>query len=111
MEKIFSLRFCKKEENEYFFSSNSIFNFSQYARTIPKSNEKTEFVQNLENFAKKNSFSLEETTTKINARKKKVVCTLFNSLGMVVPVENDIGYRPVPMSKGFRSKSNRFSVV
>lgn len=68
-----------------------------------KSSDKTDiktFVIELENYAKKHKFSLEETTPKINARKKKINCTLFNSLGMVVPCENDIGYRPVPFTKG-----------
>jgi hypothetical protein len=79
------------------------FLFSLYTRQILKSNDKIDlknFLIDLENYAKKNQFLLEETTPKINARKKKINCTLLNSLGMVVPVENDIGYRPVPFTKG-----------
>jgi hypothetical protein len=74
--------------------------FSSYARHILKSNDKTNFLSDLETYAKKHKYSLEEMTPKINARKKKVCCTLLNSLGMVVPVENDIGYRPVQLTKG-----------
>jgi hypothetical protein len=58
------------------------------------------FLSDLETYAKKHKFLLEETTPKMNARKKKINCTLLNSLGMVVPFENDIGYRPVPFTKG-----------
>lgn len=82
-----------------------------YTRQILKSNNTADlknFLTDLEAHAKKHKFSLEETTPKINARKKKINCTLLNTLGMVVPCENDIGYRPVPFTKGLkrtRSKS------
>ncbi len=74
-----------------------------YARQILKSNDKSDlktFISDLETHAKKHKFLLDETTPKINARKKKINCTLLNTLGMVVPFENDIGYRPVPFTKG-----------
>ncbi|CAF1067359.1 unnamed protein product [Adineta ricciae] len=74
-----------------------------YARHHLKSSDKSDlktFVSDLESYAKKHKFSLDETTPTITARKKKVNCTLLNSLGMVVPCENDIGYRPVPFTKG-----------
>ncbi len=78
--------------------------FSLHARHILKSNDnKTDlkpFLSDLETYAKQHKFSLEEITPKINARKKKINCTLLNSLGMVVPFENDIGYRPIPYTKG-----------
>ncbi|CAF1413694.1 unnamed protein product [Adineta steineri] len=73
-----------------------------YARHSLKTSDKSDlktFISDLETFAKKHKFALEETTSKISARKKKVNCTLLNSLGMVVPCENDIGYRPVPYTK------------
>lgn len=78
---------------------------SSYARQTLKSTEKTDFLTALETYAKKHGFSLDETTAKITARKKKINCTLLNTLGMVVPVENDIGYRPIPMSKGTTKRS------
>ncbi len=81
----------------------SLYLCSLYTRQILKSNDKTDlknFLSDLETYAKKHKFLLEETTPKMNARKKKINCTLLNSLGMVVPFENDIGYRPVPFTKG-----------
>ena len=78
--------------------------FSLYGRSILKSNSKNDlqnFLTDLETYAKKQKYSLDEITPKINARKKKINCTLLNSLGMVVPFENDIGYRPVPFTKGY----------
>jgi hypothetical protein len=65
-----------------------------------KGKNNAEWLDQLERAAKQGQFSLQENPPQINARKKKVNCTLFNSLGMVVPVEDDIGYRPLPMTKG-----------
>ncbi|CAF1131943.1 unnamed protein product [Adineta ricciae] len=83
-----------------------------YARHHLKSSDKSDlktFVSDLESYAKKHKFSLDETTPKITARKKKVNCTLLNSLGMVVPCENDIGYRPVPFTKDqFKKVCDKF---
>ncbi|UJR15847.1 hypothetical protein I4U23_002773 [Adineta vaga] len=83
-----------------------------YARHLLKSTDKSDlksFISDLENYAKKHKFSLDETTSKITARKKKVNCTLLNSLGMVVPCENDIGYRPVPFTKDqFKKVCDKF---
>ena len=79
---------------------------SSYARQTLKSTEKNEFLPPLEAYAKKHAFALEETTAKITARKKRINCTLLSSLGMVVPVENDIGYRPVQLTKGTPTTSS-----
>ena len=83
-------------------------NSSSYARQKLKSTDRSDlkgFISNLEAHAKKHKFLLDETTPKITARKKKVNCTLLSSLGMVVPCENDIGYRPVPFTKGWHRLS------
>ncbi|CAF1548710.1 unnamed protein product [Rotaria magnacalcarata] len=91
------------ENNRFKLCGDNIFAAVHlYARAILKSNNKADvktFISDLENYAKKHKFSLDETTPKINARKKKINCTLLNTLGMVVPCENDIGYRPVPFTK------------
>ncbi|CAF0810567.1 unnamed protein product [Rotaria sordida] len=83
-----------------------------YGRSILKSNSKNDlqnFLTDLETYAKKQKYSLDEITPKINARKKKINCTLLNSLGMVVPFENDIGYRPVPFTKDqFKKVCDKF---
>ena len=78
-----------------FFAVRSI-----YVRQTLKSKDHDDFLNHLQAFAKKQKYPLEEVTPRINARKKKINCTLISSLGMVVPVENDIGYRPVQMTKG-----------
>jgi len=73
-----------------------------YARQILKSsssNDLKSFISEIETYAKTHKFSLDETTSKMTVRKKKINCTLLNSLGMFVPVENDVGYRPVPFTK------------
>ena len=80
---------------------------SQYARQTLKSKEHDDFLNQLQTFAKKHKFPLDEVTPKINARKKKINCTLISSLGMVVPVENDIGYRPVQLTKGLTEDFSR----
>jgi hypothetical protein len=67
--------------------------------------KKVDLLNDLESYAKTHGYSLNETTSRINARKKHVNCTLLNSLGMVVPVENDVGYRSVPMTKGTRENT------
>ncbi|CAF2371340.1 unnamed protein product [Rotaria sp. Silwood2] len=93
------------ENNRFKICGDNIFAaVYSYARSILKSNSKTDlqnFLTDLETYAKKHKYSLDEITPKINVRKKKVNCTLLNSLGMVVPFENDIGYRPVPFTKGY----------
>ncbi|KAF8767215.1 histone PARylation factor 1-like [Argiope bruennichi] len=65
----------------------------------PKS--KKQFIkiqENLQKFAKEKKYSLEISTSKTTSRNKKVVSKTFNSFGIVVPVKNDVGYRPLPDS-------------
>ncbi|CAL1280728.1 unnamed protein product [Larinioides sclopetarius] len=58
----------------------------------------TKIQEDLQKLAKEKKYSLEISTTKTTARSKKVVSKTFNGFGIVVPVKNDIGYRPLPDS-------------
>lgn len=50
--------------------------------------------------AKKLKYNLETSTSAIKARNKKVVCKTFHKAGIVVPVINEVGYRPLTMTDG-----------
>ncbi|CAK8686426.1 unnamed protein product [Clavelina lepadiformis] len=49
----------------------------------------------LEMFAEKESFSLEVKSATVKDRLKKVVAKSFHGAGIVVPIVNDVGYRPL----------------
>ncbi|GIY34498.1 histone PARylation factor 1 [Caerostris darwini] len=66
--------------------------------------------KNLQKFAKQKNYSLEKSTPNTTARNKKVVSKTFNEFGIVVPVKNDIGYRPLPDSNAV-IKSNLTKIV
>lgn len=57
-------------------------------------------LEDLEQFAKKKKYTLDIQSSKTIARHKKVVSKTFNGLGIVVPVKNNVGYRPLPDSDG-----------
>lgn len=103
-----------QENNRFKICGDNLFAaIHLHVRSLLKSSDKSDllksFLSNLETHAKKHKFSLEETTSKITARKKKINCTLLNTLGMVVPCENDIGYRPVPFTKDqFKKVCDKF---
>ena len=50
--------------------------------------------------AKKLKYNLETSTSAIKARNKKVVSKAFHKAGIVVPVINEVGYRPLTMTDG-----------
>ena len=50
--------------------------------------------------AKELKYNLETSTSAIKARNKKVVSKTFHKAGMVVPVVNEVGYRPLTMTDG-----------
>ena len=50
--------------------------------------------------AKKLKYNLETSTSAIKARNKKVVCKTFHKAEIVVPVINEVGYRPLTMTDG-----------
>ncbi|XP_045125839.1 histone PARylation factor 1-like isoform X4 [Portunus trituberculatus] len=54
----------------------------------------------VESFAKKNDYSLLSVTKHMKKRNKKVVAKTFHGGGIVVPVENDVGYRELPETYG-----------
>lgn len=54
----------------------------------------------LEDFASKKNYSMSVQSMKTKQWQKKVVAKTFHGLGIVVPVVNDIGYRPLPESNG-----------
>ena len=43
------------------------------------------------------TFDVNEQTSGMRARQKRLVCPLLHTGGLVVPVVNDVGYRPVPV--------------
>ena len=58
-------------------------------------------MKKLKAFAEAKNISLEENSSSMKERKKKVVCKTFHGAGLVVPVdENDVGYREVPETAG-----------
>ncbi|GFW52473.1 histone PARylation factor 1 [Trichonephila clavipes] len=61
-------------------------------------NKFSKIQENLQKYAKKKKYSLEISTAKTKARSKKVNSKTFNDFGIVVPVANDVGYRPLPDS-------------
>lgn len=52
--------------------------------------------QEVDNFAKLKKHSLEQRPSSVQERSKKVVSKCFHGAGIVVPVHNDVGYRPIP---------------
>ncbi|KAK8394144.1 hypothetical protein O3P69_006381 [Scylla paramamosain] len=54
----------------------------------------------IESFAKKKDYSLLAVTKNMKKRNKKVVAKTFHGAGIVVPVENDVGYRELPETYG-----------
>uniref|UniRef100_A0A286XH90 Histone PARylation factor 1 n=1 Tax=Cavia porcellus TaxID=10141 RepID=A0A286XH90_CAVPO len=63
--------------------------------------KKVSFLKNIDEklteAARKLGYSLEQRTTKMNQRDKKVVTKSFHGAGLVVPVDkNDVGYRELP---------------
>ena len=50
--------------------------------------------------AKKLKYNLETSTSAIKARNKTVVSKTFHKAGIVVPVINEVGYRPLTMTDG-----------
>ncbi|KAG8186902.1 hypothetical protein JTE90_023788 [Oedothorax gibbosus] len=63
-----------------------------------KKSKFSKILEDLKEFAKNKKYSLEIQSTKVKARSKKVVAKTFNGLGIVVPVKNNVGYRPLPDS-------------
>jgi len=61
-------------------------------------NEAVKLQEDLKKFASEKKYSLNVNTSKSKDRQKKVVAKTFHGLGIVVPVKNDIGYRPLPDS-------------
>ncbi|GIY86186.1 histone PARylation factor 1 [Caerostris extrusa] len=77
----------------------------------PKLQKKFSTIQkNLQKLAAQKDYSLEKSTPNTTARNKKVVSKTFNEFGIVVPVKNDIGYRPLPDSNAV-IKSNLTKIV
>ena len=60
----------------------------------------TKLQKDLMKFATEKKYPLNIKTDQTEKRRKKVVAKTFNGLGIVVPVKNDIGYRPLPDSDG-----------
>lgn len=56
--------------------------------------------QEVDNFAKLKKHSLEQRPSSVQERSKKVVSKCFHGAGIVVPVHNDVGYRPIPETNG-----------
>lgn len=52
--------------------------------------------KDIESFAKKKKYSLRAVTKEMKTRNKSVVAKTFHGAGIVVPVENNVGYRELP---------------
>ncbi|KAM5193253.1 histone PARylation factor 1 isoform 2-T2 [Mantella aurantiaca] len=60
-----------------------------------------DLIEKLEAAAKKLDYSLEQKSTSIKRRDKKVVTKSFHGAGLMVPVDkNDVGYRELPETDG-----------
>lgn len=56
--------------------------------------------RDIESYAKKKNYSLEAVTKNMKDRNKQVVAKTFHGAGIVVNVENDVGYREIPETNG-----------
>jgi hypothetical protein len=66
-----------------------------------KSKALTELQNQVKQRATEKGFSLEQRTSRMKERDKKVVSKTFHGAGIVVPVDkNGVGYRPLPESPG-----------
>lgn len=61
-------------------------------------NKAAKIQEKMKTFAKLKGYELDVQTIKTKSRQKQVVAKTFHGLGIVVPVKNDIGYRPLPDS-------------
>lgn len=89
-------------------------NFSHYFSTCAKNcDEKQEKVYEnlttiLSDKARDKKLSLGPTSAKLKERKRKVVASTFHGAGIVVPVENDVGYRSIGETDGKIGFSRQF---
>ncbi|KAA0190745.1 hypothetical protein FBUS_06243 [Fasciolopsis buskii] len=52
----------------------------------------------IDEFTKKKDYALSDANEIIKQRKKRCVCSTLNEIGLVVPLNGDIGYRPLEMT-------------
>lgn len=60
----------------------------------------SKLLEKLQKFASDKNYSLSLKSDITSKRQRKVVAKTFHGLGIVVPVKNDVGYRPLPDSDG-----------
>uniref|UniRef100_A0A914UTT9 Aprataxin and PNK-like factor PBZ domain-containing protein n=1 Tax=Plectus sambesii TaxID=2011161 RepID=A0A914UTT9_9BILA len=62
-------------------------------------------IEKMEAAAKAGKFDLQATTERTKARKKRVVAPTLHSVGIVVPVVDDVGYRPLSETNAVLKKT------
>lgn len=72
----------------------------QASKSETTKNKATNIKNELIKFASENKYALNIQTNKIKRRQKLIVAKTFHGLGIVVPVKDDVGYRPLPDSDG-----------
>ena len=77
---------------------------SWFIESLEKKNKNknlSELKSKLVSWSKEKCFKLEEKTSNMKVRDKKVVSKTFHGAGIVVPVDqNEVGYRPLPETPG-----------
>lgn len=92
----FIVRLCPHNGELKIVASNVI-DFVRYL-----SNDNTALSNTFTKLATDNGIAVNNVTTLVRERKKRVVCTSLNKIGLVVPVSriggDEIGYRPITMT-------------
>jgi len=66
-----------------------------------RSSSLSRLLERLESAAEASGWSLDQRTTRMKDRDKKVVAKCFHGAGIVVPIDkNGVGYRPLPETPG-----------
>jgi UPF0609 protein C4orf27 homolog len=82
-----------------FFYSYTLLVKSGASKSQLKENAKIEVLRDkLKEFATNKTIDLSNRL--LEKRKKKIVSKTFHGAGIVVPVKNDVGYRPLPQTDG-----------
>jgi len=65
----------------------------------------SQLLERVKSAAEAKSWSLEQRTTRMKEREKKVVAKCFHGAGIVVPIDkNGVGYRPLPETPGLSAQ-------
>ncbi|XP_002738599.1 histone PARylation factor 1-like, partial [Saccoglossus kowalevskii] len=95
---------AKEAENLFGAVKLCIVNKLNLAKDKKKKTSLNKLHESLLKWTKKSDISLESRSKAMKARDKKVVAKTFHGAGIVVPVVDDVGYRPLPETDGSLKK-------